>query len=300
MDEQRKRKYQLRELCKELLLLEGHLGNYSRAEDGVICCDCGKKHAMALAALAKESLGILPELASTLQELVAWADAGFSTFEVCQLDTELTARLVGEARRFRLVCMRALEGMAAPTPAQPVSSGTAVGAASSPLLHAHGYNPCLLDGEDGLLLHAIPDALGMGGIVIDAERAKRHPCLRFAADGGHIVFAKGIVGALTAAEQTEFCGQGFIEGSAAGAEHIHRRVERFKAGSTKCHSLAAGIADPAARVRAYVECMGLELRATPPPPEPPAHVPSLAEAVSPSPAEGRKPRARRRAVQSQA
>lgn len=283
MDEQGKRKYQLRELCETLLLLEGHLTNFVKNRDEVICCDCGKKHAMVLSAVAKESIGMLPELAPTLRRLTVWADTQFETFEVCHLEEGLADRLVGEARGFRLEFMRALEGMAAPRTAQPAASDAVAGAASSPhlqeagpppsMLHAHGYNPSLLEGEDDLVIHAIPDALCMGGIVIDRDRARRHPCLRFRADGGEIVFAKGVVGALTKEEQDDLCVHGYIEGAGPGAEHIHARVGQFQGASQKCRSLSAGIADPAERVRTYVRCMAEELK---------GHAP-IVEAPSPAP-----------------
>lgn len=139
MDEFGIRHYQLEQLCKKLVLLEGHLANFRPNGGEVICCHCSQKHTFEIESLAEESINIWPELADEMRALAAWAKQHRATFQNCQLDEEVATRLSGEARRFRKGFMTALDGMAASGSAQPVSSGTVAGAASSPLYHrSHG------------------------------------------------------------------------------------------------------------------------------------------------------------------
>lgn len=287
MTEQEIRRYQLRELVKKLTLLEGHLANFAPGGQEPICCHCSNKHAFEIEALAEEAVSVVNDLAPLMRDVAAWAKEHAATFERCDMDNALADRLVGEARAFRKQIMAAMEGAPAPVTAQPASSGVAIGAGHSFLLHAAGYNPCLLDGEDSLMIHAIPEGLGMGGIVIDRERALSRPCLRFGTDGGAIVFAKGVIGALTPEETRELCVRGFVEATGASEVHIRERVGAFRGAAKSCREQVGTIVDPAERVRAFVRCMQGELKGKPttPPPPPP-----------PPPTAPRLPRVRRRIV----
>jgi len=273
MNDQEIRRYQLRELAKKLTLLEGHLANFTAEGRQPICCHCSTKHAFEIEALAEEGVSVLNDLAPLMREVAAWAKEHVATFERCDLDEAVADRLVGEARAFRKQLMAAMEGAPAPVTAQPASSGVAIGAGHSSPPHLAGHNPGLLVGEDPLIIHSIAEALGAGGIVIDRERAMSRPCLRFGTDGGAIVFAKGVIGALTPEEQRELCVQGFMEATGESEAHIRERVGAFRGAAKSCREQVARIPDAAERVRAFVQCMQGELKAASakvefPPPSP--------------------------------
>jgi hypothetical protein len=245
--------YQLRELAKQLTLLEGHLRNFQPQAGEQICCHCSEKHAFNIEALAEESLNILPDLAPTLRRLAEWARKNQAFFQACEMDEADANRLLEECRGFRKPIMDPMQAK------RGRNGGGLVPQVEDAILHAHGYNPGLLHGEDELLIHAIPDAMGMGAIVLDREKAMAHPCLRIRADGAELVFAKGAVGALTPEEQKELCGKGYVEPSAASQEHYAKRLETFKAASRHCREAVRSLGVPRARVEAYVECMRAQL-----------------------------------------
>lgn len=148
MEPQAIREYQLQELCKKLVLLEGHLANFRPDGGETICCHCGQKHAFELQALAEESINIWPELAAEMRALAAWAKQHRRTFQECQLDEAVANQLSGEARGFRKAFMEALERVAVPGAAQPATPPVAVGAASSPLIHRHSRVPHMAAGTE--------------------------------------------------------------------------------------------------------------------------------------------------------
>jgi len=148
VDEQGIRRYQLEELAKKLVLLEGHLANFRPNGGEVICCHCSQKHTFELQALAEESINIWPELAEEMRRLAAWCRQNRAVFQQCDLDEAVANQLSGEARGFRKTFMEALDRVAAPGTAQPATPPVAVGAASSPLIHRHSRVPHLAAGTE--------------------------------------------------------------------------------------------------------------------------------------------------------
>lgn len=101
-----------------------------------------------------------------------------------------------------------------------------------------------------LILHSIPEAEGLGGIVVNPEVAARTPCTCY----GNICFSPGIMGALSKAEKQAYCPSTIEKTSPKMTE----RLEKWNEAKTICKQQADQF-PKGERLIPYIQCMGLEL-----------------------------------------
>lgn len=97
-----------------------------------------------------------------------------------------------------------------------------------------------------------------GGYVENAEAARSNPCTRLNLGPGRrpLVFAKGVIGALSEEQIEEFCAE-FVDKEASPSQQA--RLTAFGAASHNC-SLATRDASPEDHLSLYFSCIGKELR----------------------------------------
>jgi len=105
-----------------------------------------------------------------------------------------------------------------------------------------------------LALDILVEALGSPGIVVDEGIARNTPCRCV----DSICFSKGIVGALSKAQQEWACNPRAELKSPA----LRQRVERFREAASTCKTrLEQNVpTDGSRRLEFWIECMGQELR----------------------------------------
>jgi rubrerythrin len=101
-----------------------------------------------------------------------------------------------------------------------------------------------------LLLHAIPEAYDMGGIVVNEERARTGPCTCYS----NICFHSGIIGSLNAGEREQYCKERVEKSSPAMAARLQHWNDAKNVCKQKAQTLPKG-----ERVIEYTHCMGTEL-----------------------------------------
>jgi hypothetical protein len=102
-----------------------------------------------------------------------------------------------------------------------------------------------------------PQARGSPAYVVDADRAKSRPCTRLdLGDGTSLVFAEGVIGALSDAQAAELCGAGYADTTPEPA--VRTRLKALADAAPVCSLVAQGATgDP---LDAYYGCLGGELR----------------------------------------
>ena len=60
-------------------------------------------------------------------------------------------------------------------------------------------------GNRGLLMNFAVEALASPGLVMDASLARKSPCTCYTYDSKKICYSKGVVGALSKTQTTQFC-----------------------------------------------------------------------------------------------
>ncbi len=106
-----------------------------------------------------------------------------------------------------------------------------------------------------LLLHSIPEAFGMGGIVVNPELAAISPCECTKVDGSELCHSKGIVGFLNEAEKSKYCHPKVYTQSPA----LEKRLGEFKEAVAVCKAEVATM-PKGEKLGPYLNCMGTELK----------------------------------------
>lgn len=104
--------------------------------------------------------------------------------------------------------------------------------------------------EMDLVLHSVPEAEGLGGIVVNPEIASQGPCTCY----DNICFHKGIIGALSSAERATYCKE-VVEGTSPG---MKRRLVKWREAKEVCKAKAEGL-PKGEKLQTYISCMGIEL-----------------------------------------
>lgn len=101
-----------------------------------------------------------------------------------------------------------------------------------------------------LILHSMPEAYELGGIVVNPDVAARTPCTCY----GNVCFSPGIIGALNQSERKAYCPSIVQKTSPA----MMRRLEKWQEAKTICKAKAAEF-PKGERLVPYSQCMGLEM-----------------------------------------
>ncbi len=103
---------------------------------------------------------------------------------------------------------------------------------------------------EDLLLQSIPEAEGLGGIVVRPDTAALGPCTCY----DNVCFHKGIIGALNSSERSQYCQQ-IEKGESPG---MVKRVEHWKEAVGVCKGEIAET-PRGQRLEPWLRCMGQEL-----------------------------------------
>jgi len=101
-----------------------------------------------------------------------------------------------------------------------------------------------------LLLHAMPEAFDLGGIIVDEAKASAGPCSCY----GNVCFHSGIIGALNQGERTQYC-KGVVEKTSPA---MTTRLQHWNEAKNVCKTQIAGL-PKGDRLQTYIHCMGTEL-----------------------------------------
>lgn len=101
-----------------------------------------------------------------------------------------------------------------------------------------------------LIMHSMPEAEGLGGIVVNPDIAARTPCTCY----GNICFSRGVIGALNESERAAYCPSIVQKTSPA----MTRRLEKWQESKEICKTKAAEF-PKGERLIPYTQCMSMEL-----------------------------------------
>lgn len=107
-----------------------------------------------------------------------------------------------------------------------------------------------LDGGISLLVHALPEAEGLGGIVVNPDIAGKTPCTCY----DNICFSKGIIGALSPSEREAYCKE-IVQGT---SPRMKARLVKWDDAKTVCKEKTKEL-PKGEKVVEYTRCMGMEL-----------------------------------------
>jgi hypothetical protein len=101
-----------------------------------------------------------------------------------------------------------------------------------------------------LIMHSMPEAEGLGGIVVNPDIAARTPCTCY----GNVCFSRGIIGALNESEREAYCPSTVQKTSPA----MTKRLEKWQEAKDICKTKASEY-PKGERLVPYSQCMGVEL-----------------------------------------
>jgi len=114
-------------------------------------------------------------------------------------------------------------------------------------------------GTSGDLAEWVSGIGGSPGIVVDADEAKAHPCIRMVLRPGHeLVYAKGIIGPLDDAQKALYCQQGYVERQPTEKQKARMQAMSDAAKLCRVESVAPTTEEHLVR---YFSCLGRELKA---------------------------------------
>ena len=96
-------------------------------------------------------------------------------------------------------------------------------------------------------------------ILVNAEVAYSTPCTRLNIRPGHapLIYSKGMMGALSQEQISEYCTEGFVDLQAT--EELRERLEVLSTSTHRCARETEGIENARSRTDAYFSCLSREI-----------------------------------------